>query len=103
MLKQSPLPFKGKNWSQIATLNIDPTSSKSQNVTLNTTREQNIKYRPYVFTENGVAMLSSVLRSQAAIEVNISIMRAFTSMRHFLASNAQVFRRGSAAKACVYA
>ena len=79
--------------SQFVTLNINPTSSKSQNVTLNTTRGQNIKYRPYVFTENGVAMLSSVLRSQTAIEVNIRIMRAFTSMRHFLASNAQVFQR----------
>ena len=79
--------------SQFVTLNINPTSSKSQNVTLNTTRGQNIKYRPYVFTENGVAMLSSVLRSQTAIEVNIRIMRAFTSMRHVLASNAQVFQR----------
>ena len=49
--------------------------------------------RPYAFTESGIAMLSSVLRSQAAIEVNIRIMRAFTAMRHFLASNAQVFQR----------
>ena len=79
--------------SQFVTMNINPVSSKSQNVTLNTTRGQNIKYRPYVFTENGIAMLSSVLRSQTAIEVNIQIMRAFTSMRHFLASNAQVFQR----------
>ena len=79
--------------SQFVTLNINPASSKSQNVTLNTTRGQNIKYRPYVFTENGVAMLSSVLHSRTAIDVNIRIMRAFTSMRHFLASNAQVFQR----------
>ena len=48
---------------------------------------------PYVFSENGVAMLSSVLRSQQAININIQIMRAFTTMRHFLASNAQVFQR----------
>ena len=48
---------------------------------------------PYVFTENGVAMLSSVLRSDTAIEVNIRIMRAFTSMRHFLQNNAEVFQR----------
>ena len=48
---------------------------------------------PYVFTENGVAMLSSVLRSDTAIEVNIRIMRAFTSMRHFLQNNAEVFLR----------
>ena len=49
--------------------------------------------RPYAFTESGIAMLSSVLRSPTAIEVNIRIMRAFVSMRHFLASNAQVFQR----------
>lgn len=48
---------------------------------------------PYAFTENGVAMLSSVLRSKVAIEVNIRIMRAFNAMRHFLHSNAQVFQR----------
>lgn len=48
---------------------------------------------PYVFTENGVAMLSSVLRSQQAINVNIQIMRAFNAMRHFIASNTQVFQR----------
>ena len=42
------------------------------------------KYRPYVFTENGVAMLSSVLNSKQAIQVNISIMRIFTKLRSFL-------------------
>lgn len=67
--------------------------SRSQFVTLNIKRGQNIKYLPYAFTENGIAMLSSVLRSPTAIEANIRIMRAFTSMRHFLASNAQVFQR----------
>lgn len=48
---------------------------------------------PYAFTENGVAMLSSVLRSPTAIEVNIRIMRAFTAMRSFLMSNAHMFKR----------
>ena len=51
------------------------------------------RYSTYAFTEQGVAMLSSVLRSKTAIEVNIQIMRAFVSMRHFLASNASVFSR----------
>ena len=51
------------------------------------------RYTPYAFTENGVAMLSSVLRSQQAININIQIMRAFNAMRHFIASNAQVFQR----------
>ena len=64
---------------------------RSQIATLNEGRGQHLKYMPYVFTENGVAMLSSVLRS--AIEVNIRIMRAFTSMRHFLQNNAEVFQR----------
>ena len=48
---------------------------------------------PYAFTESGIAMLSSVLRSQTAIAMNIRIMRAFVAMRHFLAYNAQVFQR----------
>lgn len=74
--------------SQIAT-----SSSRSQNVTLNIQRGKNIKYMPYAFTEQGVAMLSSVLRSKTAIEVNIRIMRAFTAMRSFLMSNAHVFQR----------
>lgn len=67
--------------------------SRSQIVTLNIKRGQNIKYLPNAFTENGIAMLSSVLRSPTAIEANIRIMRAFTSMRHFFANNAQIFQR----------
>ena len=46
---------------------------------------------PYAFTEQGVAMLSSVLKSPTAVEVNIQIMRAFVAMRHFFQNNAQVF------------
>lgn len=48
---------------------------------------------PNAFTENGVAMLSSVLKSKAAIEVNIRIMRAFNAMRSFLMNNATLFKR----------
>jgi hypothetical protein len=48
---------------------------------------------PYAFTENGIAMLSSVLRSPMAIATNIHIMRAFNAMRHFIGSHAQVFQR----------
>ena len=51
------------------------------------------RYSSYAFTEQDVAMLSSVLRSQTAIEVNIQIMRAFVSMRHFMVNNASVFSR----------
>ena len=48
---------------------------------------------PYAFTEQGIAMLSSVLKSQTAVDVNIRIMRAFVSMRRFVATNAQLFQR----------
>ena len=54
---------------------------RSQIATLNTKPGQHLKYMPYAFTENGIAMLSSVLRSETAIAVNIQIMRTFTKMR----------------------
>jgi hypothetical protein len=60
-------------------------SSRSQIVTLK--QGQNIKYLPFVFTEQGVAMLSSVLKSERAIQVNIQIMRTFTKIREMLATN----------------
>ena len=68
---------------------------RSQIVTLEKVdmRGKHVKFLPYAFTENGVAMLSGVLRSPQAININIQIMRAFTTMRHFIASNAQVFQR----------
>ena len=62
-------------------------------MTLNASRGQHRKYRPYAFTEQGVAMLSSVLRSQRAIAVNIQIMRAFVRMRTLLSSNRELARR----------
>lgn len=51
------------------------------------------RYLPYVFTEQGVAMLSSVLNSELAILVNIEIMRAFVKLRQMLASNVELSRR----------
>lgn len=51
------------------------------------------RYLPYVFTEQGVAMLSSVLNSERAISVNIEIMRAFVKLRQLLASNTELARR----------
>ena len=60
-------------------------SSRSQFVTLNkTVRGSNAKYKPFVFTELGVAMLSSVLKSEIAIHANIAIMRAFVQVREYL-------------------
>ena len=48
---------------------------------------------PYVFTEQGVAMLSSVLRSKRAVQVNVEIMRAFVRLRRMLASNEDLARK----------
>ena len=54
---------------------------------------QHSKYLPYAFTEQGVAMLSSVLNSKRAIEVNIAIMRAFVRLREMLASHKELARK----------
>ena len=51
------------------------------------------RYNPLAFTEQGVAMLSSVLRSERAVQVNIAIMRAFVKLREMLASNRDLARR----------
>jgi hypothetical protein len=58
-----------------------------------TGRGTNIKYLPYAFTEQGVAMLSSVLRSQRAIQVNIEIMRAFVRLRQMLQANVDLAKK----------
>ena len=51
------------------------------------------KYLPYVFTEQGVSMLSAVLRSPTAIDMSVKIIRAFVNMRRFISENAQIFQR----------
>ncbi|HOX47123.1 MAG TPA: ORF6N domain-containing protein [Myxococcota bacterium] len=56
-------------------------------------RGQHSKYLPFAFTEQGVAMLSSVLRSPRAVQVNIDIMRAFVHLRQLLQSNAEMARK----------
>jgi hypothetical protein len=65
--------------------------SRSQSVTLK--RGQNVKYFPYAFTEQGVAMLSSVLRSPRAVEVNIAIMRTFVQLRRLMETNRDLARK----------
>ena len=60
-------------------------SSRSQLVTLKESgRGSNTKYKPFVFTEQGVAMLSSVIHNETAIQMNIAIMRAFVQVREYL-------------------
>ena len=59
-------------------------SSRSQIVILKTGRGSNVKYLPYAFTEQGVAMLSGILNSDKAIAMNIAIIRAFVEIRRVL-------------------
>ncbi|TSA01174.1 MAG: ORF6N domain-containing protein [Nitrospiraceae bacterium] len=56
-------------------------------------RGQNIKYRPFAFTEHGILMLSSVLNSERAVQVNIEIMRAFVWLREMIASHKDLAKR----------
>ena len=66
---------------------------RSQFVTSKNETRGGRQYLPYVFTEQGCAMLSSVLKSETAVQVSIRIMDAFVAMRKFLLSNAQIFQR----------
>ena len=66
---------------------------RSQIATLNTAKGQHLKYLPYAFTENGIAMLSSVLRSETAIAVNIKIMRTFTQIRKSICRESNLLNR----------
>ncbi len=63
---------------------------RSQFVTSNSDK-MGLRRPPYAFTEQGVAMLSAVLKSETAIKVSLQIMNAFVSMRHFLQNNAEIF------------
>ena len=71
--------------SQFATLN-EGNGTMSSQIVMTTGRGQHSKYLPYAFTELGVAMLSSVLKSETAISVNREIMRAFVEFRHLAVS-----------------
>lgn len=77
--------------SQIVTINQGLEALRSQIVTSN--GRGGARYLPYAFTRNGIAMLSSVLRSETAIGVNILIMRAFTSIPQIVNHNTQVIQR----------
>ncbi len=66
--------------------------NRSQTVT-SSQKHRDPRYPPYAFTEQGVAMLSSVLRSERAVQVNIEIMRVFVRLRQIIAVNADLARR----------
>jgi hypothetical protein len=68
-------------------------------IVIGSEKHRDPRLRPYAFTEQGVAMLSSVLRSKRAITVNIDIMRAFVKLRQMLASNAELLAGWTSLKA----
>ncbi len=80
--------FPGDFMFQLSTSEAE--GMRSQTVTAS---RRNIGAPPYAFTEQGVAMLSSVLRSQRAVEVNIAIMRTFVQLRRLMDSNRDLARR----------
>jgi hypothetical protein len=81
--------------SQIVTLNAELTENIYESVGRRgaKSRGTNLKYLPYAFTEQGVAMLSSVLHSPRAIRVNIEIMRAFVRLRRFMLEHASLAKK----------
>ena len=72
--------------AEVAQLNLSQ-------IVIGSEKHRDPRLRPYAFTEQGVAMLSSVLRSKSAVAVNIEIMRAFVKLRQMLASNGELSRR----------
>jgi len=68
-------------------------SLRSHFATLNKSRGKHRKYLPYVFTEQGIAMLSSVLNSERAVEVNIQIMRTFVKLRELMSTHKDLARK----------
>lgn len=77
--------------SQIATSSAKPL--RSQIATIEDGKGRHRKYLPYAFTEQGIAMLSAILRSETAIKTSISIISAFVEMRRFIINNSDVFSR----------
>ncbi len=74
-------------------LTVDEYNSlRSQIVTLKKGRGQHVKYLPFAFTEQGVAMLSSILNSKKAIEINISIIRTFIYLRKYAQNHTEVYQ-----------
>jgi len=83
-------PKEDSVMSQIATSNLDNNSSNLMSQ-FATSSWGGIRKPPYVFTEHGVTMLASVLKSETAVKASIQIVKAFVSMRHFVANNAELF------------
>ena len=82
--------WKSQNVTSNDGVNFKKENLKSQNVT---SSWGGIRKKPYAFTEQGVSMLSAVLKSKTAIEISIKIIDAFVEMRHFIQNNANIFQK----------
>jgi hypothetical protein len=81
--------------SQRVTSSTGQTVSDSSQIVMSPGKHRAKRYRPYAFTEQGLAMLSSVLNSERAIKVNIAIMRAFVKLREILETNRELAKKFS--------
>ncbi|MDO8368357.1 MAG: ORF6N domain-containing protein [Saprospiraceae bacterium] len=85
-LRRFPQDFmfqlSAEEWEMLR-LETTPTLTTSSQIVMRYPKDRGLRYKPYAFTEQGVAMLSSVLRSDKAIDTNIAIMRAFVELRHY--------------------
>jgi len=93
ILRSQNATLKYENNLSIQNGTSNDESKRSQISTLKDNRGKHRKYLPYVFTEQGVAMLSAVLNGETAVKVSVQIMNAFVEMRKILLSNAGLFHR----------
>ena len=90
---KSQIVISNYSRSQIATLNKESLYDEnliSQTV-ISSSDKMGLRKKPFVFTEHGVTMLASVLKSETAVKASVQIVKAFVSMRHFVQSNSQIF------------
>jgi hypothetical protein len=92
MFQLSPEEVEALQNSGSQSVTTDAASNSSQTV-MSSRKHRGRKYLPYAFTEQGVAMLSSVLRSHRAVEVNIAIMRTFVQLRRLMDTNRDLARK----------
>lgn len=82
-----------EEWSNLRSQIVTSNPSTAMRSQIVTTSRRRLSTAPYAFTEQGIAMLSSVLRSPRAVEVNIAIMRTFVELRRLMDSNRQLARK----------
>ena len=87
-------PSRRRKWyHNCHTLGTGTSVPNSSQIVISSRKHRGKRYRPYAFTEQGVAMLSSVLNSERAVKVNIAIMRAFVKLRETLETNRELARK----------